>query len=53
MNVVGFTLSGVGLLLLSEVAPDIAIAIGGVMIVGYALMKPASLQNLSSLISGK
>lgn len=53
MNVLGFILSGAGLLLLSEIEPQLAIMVGGVMIVGYVLINPQALTNLSSLISGK
>lgn len=53
MNIVGFTLASSALLLLSDVAPKVAITVGAVIIVGYSLSNPQALNNLSSLFNGK
>ena len=53
MNLLGFVLAGAGLFLLSDVAPTIAVTTGGIILLGYVLANPTSLQQLSLLISGK
>lgn len=53
MNFFGFVLAGAGLFLLVDVAPNVAVMTGGIVLLGYTLANPSALQQLSSLISGK
>ena len=53
MNFFGFVLAGAGLFLLADVAPNIAVMTGGIVLLGYTLANPNALQQLSLLISGK